>query len=146
MWGDVQMNSAMKITLAASGLFLFVGLIGGVLKYHGIMTRASHRAHPYIDIAHRASLLYSFAALVMAALLNFSPYSDPVQLVITGVPLFFFAMAIAQYFRLGIQGQVTNQFKARNFNTTWGMWLLIVGEVGGVGAIVWGFISTQFVR
>jgi len=136
-------NLAVKLTLAASGIFLFVGLIGGVLKYRGIMTSPNHEAHPYIDIAHRASLLYSFAALVMAALLNFSPYSDQVQLVITGVPLFFFAVAIAQYYRLGLEGKVTNQFKARNFNTTWGMLLLIIGELGGVGAIVWGFISTQ---
>ena len=137
------MNSAVKLTLAASGIFLFVGMVGGVLKYHGIMTSRNHRAHPYIDIAHRASLLYSFAALVMAALLYFSPYSEPVQLVITGVPLFFFAVAIAQYYRLGLEGKVTNQFKERNFTTTWGMLLLIVGELGGVGAIVWGFIATQ---
>ncbi|MDP2868115.1 MAG: hypothetical protein Q8O08_04755 [Methyloversatilis sp.] len=138
------MNLAVKLTLAASGIFLFVGLIGGILKYRGIMTSPNHRAHPYIDIAHRASLLYSFAALVMAALLTFSPYSDPVQILITGVPLFFFSVAIAQYYRLGLEGKVTNQFKERNFNTTWGMLLLIVGELGGVGAIVWGFISTQF--
>lgn len=137
------MNIAVKLTLTASGIFLFVGMVGGVLKYHGIMTSRNHRAHPYIDIAHRASLLYSFAALVMAALLYFSPYSEPVQLVITGVPLFFFAVAIAQYYRLGLEGKVTNQFKERNFTTTWGMLLLIVGELGGVGAIVWGFIATQ---
>lgn len=138
------MNLAVKITLAASGIFLFVGLVGGVLKYRGIMTSPNHRAHPYIDIAHRASLLYSFAALVMAALLTFSPYSDQVQIVITSVPLFFFAVAIAQYFRLGFEGKTTNQFRQRNFNTTWGMLFLIVGELGGVGLIVWGFISTQF--
>lgn len=138
------MNLAVKITLAASGIFLFVGLVGGVLKYRGIMTSPNHRAHPYIDIAHRASLLYSFAALVMAALLTFSPYSDQVQIVITSVPLFFFAVAIAQYFRLGFEGKTTNQFRKRNFNTTWGMLFLIVGELGGVGLIVWGFISTQF--
>ena len=137
------MNLAVKLTLAASGLFLFVGMIGGLLKYRGIMTSPNHRAHPYIDIAHRASLLYSFAALVMAALLYFSPYPLAVQLLITGVPLFFFAVAIAQYFRLGLEGKTTNQFRERNFNTTWGTLLLAVGELGGVGAIVWGFVSTQ---
>lgn len=140
------MNLAVKLTLAASGIFLFVGLIGGILKYRGIMTTPGHRAHPYIDIAHRASLLYSFAALVMAALLIFSPYPDSVQLVITGVPLFFFAAAIARYYRFGLEGKITNQFEERNFHTTWGMLLLIVGELGGVGAIVWGFISSQFLR
>lgn len=69
------MNLAIKLTLAAAGLFLFVGLIGGVLKYCGIMTSPSHRAHPYIDIAHRAALMYSFAALVMAELLRYKPVS-----------------------------------------------------------------------
>ncbi len=138
------MNLAIKITLAASGLFLVVGLIGGILKYHGIMTSPNHRAHPYIDIAHRAALLYSFAALVMAELLKYSPYSESVQLVITSVPLFFFAVAIAQYFKLGLTRETTNQFKKRNLTTTWGMYALIAGELGGVGAIVWGFIVTQF--
>ncbi|MBQ0754891.1 MAG: hypothetical protein KBT87_12030 [Gammaproteobacteria bacterium] len=138
------MNIAIQITLAAAGIFLFVGLIGGVMKYHGIMTSENHRAPVYIDVAHRASLMYSFAALVMAELLKYSPYSVAVQCVITGVPLFFFATAVAQYFKLGIENKVRNQFKQRNFVTTWGMLLLIVGEVGGVGAIVWGFIDTQF--
>lgn len=138
------MNIAIQITLAASGLFLFVGLIGGVMKYHGIMTSENHRAPVYIDVAHRASLMYSFAALVMAELLKYSPYSVAVQCVITAVPLFFFAAAVAQYFKLGVENKVRNQFKQRSFVTTWGMLFLIVGEVGGVGAIVWGFIQTQF--
>lgn len=107
------------------------------------MSSANHKAPPYIDVAHRASFMYSFAALVMAELLKFSPYSEQVQLIITSIPLFFFAMTIGQYFKLSIQNKVTNQLSERNFNTTWGILLLIIGEIGGVGAIVWGFISTQ---
>ena len=140
------MNLAVRLTLAAAGLFLFVGLIGGVLKYRGMTSGPGHRAHPYIDIAHRASLLYSFAALVMAELLRYSPYPEAVQLAITGVPLFFFAAAVGRYYRLGLAGEVSNQFAERTFATTWGMWLLIAGELGGVGAIVWGFVSTQLLR
>lgn len=138
------MTLAIKITLAASGIFLFAGLLLGVLKYRGIMRSPEHCAPVYIDIAHRAALLYSFAALVMAELLKYSPYSETVQLLITCAPLLFFAIAIAQYTKLGLENTTDNQFKERNFNTTWGIWLLIVAEVGGVGAIVWGFISTQF--
>lgn len=141
---SLSLSLSVKVTLAASGLFLLAGLIGGILKYRGIMTSPNHRAHPYIDIGHRAALLYSFAALVMATLLQFSPYSQPVQLVITCVPLFFFAAAIGKYYWLGVQGRVSNQFTQRNFQTTWGMWLLIIGELGGIGAIVWGFVATQF--
>ena len=139
------MDVSVKLTLAASGVFLLAGLFGGVMKYHGIMTRPGHRAHPYIDIAHRAALMYSFTALVMAELLQYSPYSMTVRLWIAAVPLFFFATAIARYFQLGLQGKEKNQFKQRNFLTTWGMALLIVGEVGGVAAIVWGFFSTQII-
>ena len=138
------MNLAIKITLAASGIFLFAGLLLGVLKYRGILRSPEHCAPVYIDIAHRAALLYSFAALVMAELLKYSPYSLNVQLLITRAPLLFFAIAIAQYTLLGLENKTDNQFRERNFNTTWGIWLLIVAEVGGVGAIVWGFISTQF--
>jgi len=138
------MTLAVQITLAAAGIFLFAGLLLGVLKYRGIMRSPQHCAPVYIDIAHRAALMYSFAALVMAELLKYSPYSEPVQLLITGAPLLFFAIAIAQYTKLGLENKTDNQFRERNFNTTWGIWLLIVAEVGGVGAIVWGFISTQF--
>lgn len=137
------MTPAVKLTLAAAGVFLLVAMLGGVLKYRQTMRSPEHRAHPYIDIAHRAALLYSFASLVMAELLKYNPYADAVQLVIAGVPLFFFAVAIGQYFVLGLTGRTTNQFAERNFATTWGMALLIVGEIGGVGAIVWGFLSTQ---
>jgi len=137
-------NLAIKITLAAAGIFLFVGMLGGVLKYRGIMRSPDHCAPVYIDIAHRAALMYSFAALVMAELLKYSPFSDGVQLLSTCAPLFFFAAAIAQYFKLGLQNQTDNQFKERNFNTTWAMLMLIVAEVGGVGMLLWGFIATQF--
>jgi hypothetical protein len=137
------LNLAVKITLLASGIFLFVGMIAGVLKYAGMMNSTQHRAPIYIDIAHRAALLYSFAALVMAALLYFSPYSLTFQLFITGAPLVFFALSIAQYLKLGIENRETTQFSERNFSTTWGMLLLVVGEIGGMGFIVWGFISTQ---
>lgn len=138
------MNLALKITLAAAGIFLFVGMIGGVLKYRGIMRSPDHCAPVYIDIAHRAALLYSFAALVMAELLKYSPFSVGVQLLCTSAPLFFFATAIAQYFKLGLENKTDNQFKKRNFSTTWGMLLLIVAEVGGVGMLLFGFIATQF--
>lgn len=139
------MNLAVKITLLASGIFLLVGMIAGVLKYAGMMKSAQLRAPIYIDIAHRAALLYSFAALVMAALLYFSPYSLTFQLVITGGPLFFFALSIAQYLKLGIENRDSSQFSERNFSNTWGMLLLVIAEIGGMGFILWGFISTQFI-
>ena len=52
-----------KVTVLAAGLIFLLALVLGVWKYRQIMTSADHRAHPYVDIAHRAALLYSFARL-----------------------------------------------------------------------------------
>jgi hypothetical protein len=137
---------AIKITLAASGLFLLTGLLSGILKYRRIMTSPRHRAPVYVDIAHRASLLYSFAALVIARLLEGSPLSPTIQLWAAAVPLALFALTIAGYISHGLRDDTNNIFSERNFTTTWFMYLLILGEVGGVGLIFGGFLYTQLLK
>ncbi|MFY9225174.1 MAG: hypothetical protein WAQ98_21045 [Blastocatellia bacterium] len=138
------MDVAVKLSLLSSGIFLLFGMISGVIKYQFIITSKDSRAPTYIDIAHRASFLYSFAALVIAKLLEFSPYTVTVKLVICGVPLAFFALTIMGYLITGLKNKTDNMFATKNFITTWFMYLLIVGEIGGMVLIVWGFISTQF--
>ncbi len=140
------MSLAEKISLAASGIFLMSGLLTGILKYQRIMSSPEHRAPVYVDIAHRASFLYSFAALVIARLLEYSPYSQTVQVLAAGVPLLFFAITIMGYTAHGLKNDTENIFSERNFTTTWYMYLLIFGEVGGVAVILWGFLSTQLFR
>ena len=137
------MNTAIKLSLTASGIFLMTGLLTGILKYRRIMLSAEHRAPVYVDIAHRASLLYSFASLVMAKLLEYSPYSERVQTLAAAVPLAFFAITICGYIAHGLIDKTDNLFLDRNFTTTWYMYALIVGEVGGFAIILWGFLSTQ---
>ena len=139
------MNIAIKITLLFSGIYLIVGMLTGILKYRGMMRSEKHEAPIYIDIAHRASLLYSFAALVMAKLLEFSPFPLWLQLTSTVIPLIYFTLAIASYIKLGLQNIETTQFSERNFITTWFMYSLIIGEIGGVFLLVIGFVYTQFI-
>jgi hypothetical protein len=138
-----MMSPASRLALTASGLFLLFGLATGVWKYRRIMTSPHHRAPVYVDIAHRAALLYSFAALVMMKLVEYSPYSTAVQLWATAVPLFLFAAALFSYAYHGFLEDTENQLAERNFFTTWGMAILIAGEVGGVLVLFWGFVSTQ---
>ena len=138
-----MMSPAVRLSLTASGLFLLTGLATGVWKYRRILTSPEHRAPLYVDIAHRAALLYSFAALVMMKLVEYSPYSNGVQIAATGVPLFFFAAAVASYVYHGYFEDTENQLAERNFVSTWGMALLIAGEIGGVLVLFWGFVSTQ---
>lgn len=141
-----MMNIAIKLSLAASGAFLLVGMLLGIVKYRRIMSSAEHRAPVYIDIAHRASFLYSFATLVIARLLEFSPYSTTVQLFAAGVPVIFFALTITGYATHGFRDDTENLFSERNFITTWFMYALIAGEIGGMSIVLWGFIRTQLIH
>ena len=138
------MTLAIKIALLGSGVFLLTAMLVGILKYRGMMRSEKHEAPMYIDIAHRAALLYAFAALVIAKLLEFSPFSENVQILIGGIPLVYFALTIIGYIKLGLENRETTQFSERNFITTWFMYGLIAGEIGGIALIVGGFIYTQF--
>lgn len=138
------MNLAVKISLLSSGLFLLSGMLIGIVKHQQMLKSADHMASAYIDIAHRAALLYSFAMLVIAKLLEYSPYSEIVQLAAMATVLTFLSVTIVGYFVTGIMNKTDNLFRRRDFRTTWYVYMLTVGEIGGLAVIIWGFISTQF--
>src|SRR5512139_3166444 len=137
------MNLAAKISLLASGLLLLAGMLIGLVKHQQMLKSADHLAPAYIDIAHRAAFLYSFAMLVIAKLLEYSPYSETVQLISMSAVLIFFAVTIVGYFSHGMINKTDNLFRERNFSTTWYVYMLAAGEIGGLSVIIWGFISTQ---
>jgi hypothetical protein len=140
------MNLSVKIALLFSGLFLLNGMITGVWKYARIMSSAEHKAPVYVDIAHRASFFYSFASLVIAKLIEFSPFSDFWQTLIITFPLSYFVLTVFGYMKEGYLDRTENMFSERNFVTTWFMYGLIAGEIGGLVFILGGFIYTQFLR
>lgn len=140
------MTLAVKISLLFAGLFLLNGMITGVWKYAKIMSSTEHRAPVYIDIAHRASFFYSFASLVIAKLLEFSPFSPNWQIVIAAFPLAYFLLTVAGYMKEGALDRTENIFSQRNFVTTWFMYGLIAAEIGGLVLILGGFVFTQFLR
>jgi hypothetical protein len=138
------MNLSIKIALLVSGIFLLNGMLTGVWKYAKIMKSPEHTAPVYVDIAHRASFFYSFASLVIAKLLEFSPFSFFWQIVIITFPLSYFILTIIGYMKEGYLNKTENMFSERNFVTTWFMYGLIVGEIGGFALILGGYIYTQF--
>jgi hypothetical protein len=138
------MNLSIKIALLASGLFLLSGMLTGVWKYARIMSSAERQAPVYVDIAHRASFLYSFACLVIAKLIEYSPFSDFQQVVIVGVPIFYFILSVAAYVKEGFLNRTENMFAERGLVPRWFMYGLIAGEIGGFLLILGGFIYTQF--
>src|SRR5574341_873402 len=105
------MDSASKLTLIAIGVFFLTGLLTGIWKYILIVKSERHETPRYVSVAHQASLLYTFAALVLLKFLEFSPYTETINLLAVGFPLFFFALAIATYIAHGILQDTDNQFQ-----------------------------------
>jgi len=132
-----------KITLLAAGLIFLLALVLGVWKYRQIMVSDDHRAHPYVDIAHRAALLYSFATLLIAIFVELSAWPAWVNLTAAMVVVFFFVGAIASYISHGARRDTVNQFENADRRTALSMALLIAGEIGGFAVILTGFIVGQ---
>ncbi|OBG67518.1 hypothetical protein [Mycobacterium sp. E735] len=133
-----------KITLLAAGLIFLLALVLGVWKYRQIMTADDHRAHPYVDIAHRAALLYSFATLLLAVFVELSAWPAWLNLAAAGVVVFFFVGAILSYIGHGARRDTVNQFENPVPGTGVMMALLIAGEIGGFGVLLAGFIAGEF--
>jgi preprotein translocase subunit SecG len=133
-----------KITLLAAGLTFLLALVLGVWKYRQIMVADDHRAHPYVDIAHRAALLYSFATLLLAAFVELSAWPAWVNLTAAMIVVFFFVAAILGYISHGVRRDTVNQFESPDRALRVAMVLLIVGEIGGFGVLLAGFIVGQF--
>ena len=98
------------LTLLAAGLVFLLALFLGVWKYRQMAASPEHVAHPYVDIAHRASLLYSFATLLIAVFVELSAWPTWVDLTAAGVLVFFFLVAIGSYILHGALKDTTNQF------------------------------------
>jgi phosphatidylglycerophosphate synthase len=134
-----------KITLLAAGLIFLLALVLGVWKYRQIMVAEDHRAHPYVDIAHRAALLYAFATLLIAVFVELSAWPAWVNLTAAMVVVFFFVAAIASYIEHGARRDTENQFERPTRGLEVSMALLILGEIGGFAVIFAGFIVGQLV-
>src|SRR5258708_32394916 len=134
-----------KITLLAAGLIFLLALVLGVWKYRQIMVSDDHRAHPYVDIAHRAALLYSFATLLLATFVELSAWPVWVNLIAAMVVVFFFVGAIVGYIVHGARRDTINQFDPPVSGTGVFMALLILGEIGGFAVVFAGFIVGQLV-
>jgi hypothetical protein len=133
-----------RITLLAAGLIFLLALALGVWKYRQVLLADDHRAHPYVDIAHRAALLYSFATLLIAVFVQLSAWPAWVNLTAATIVVFFFVAAIVGYISHGLRRDTVNQFENPDRALKVGMVLLIAGEIGGFGVILAGFVVAQF--
>lgn len=139
----MEIGSDTKAVVLAAGLIFLWALLLGVWKYRQIVASEDAQAHPYVDIAHRAALMYSFATLLLAAFVELSGFATAVNLIAAFVPIFFFAAAIAGYTVHGALRDTDNQFRDPVPGTSAFMWALVIGEVGGVAVLIAGFLDGQ---
>jgi hypothetical protein len=142
---------AVRLSLIAAGIFFSSGLLTGAWKYFHIARSANAQAPVYVDIAHRTSLFYSFAALLVAQFAALSAFSPQVNLWAAAVPLAFFGGAIAGYIIHGLLNDTDNQFRAPHKVGAMAlpkgglhgfMWLLMLGEIGGFAVLFAGFLKS----
>ncbi|WP_436872232.1 hypothetical protein [Acinetobacter haemolyticus] len=142
-----ELKDATQIAIVFSGMFLWIGMLTGVWKYYQIRQTEQARAHYYVDIAHRSSLLYAAASLILAVLSHFTILAESVVLFCVLANLFFFAMSILTYIIHGLLKDTTNQFKrphqlGRLTLPTWSMTImmlaLIIVELGATGILLLG--------
>ncbi|MFV5491907.1 hypothetical protein [Acinetobacter sp. ASP199] len=149
----IELSLAVKLAILFSGIFLWVGMLTGVWKYMQIRSSAQSRAHYYVDIAHRSSLLYAPAALILAVLAYYSEFSETVNLICVVLNLAFFSFSIGAYILHGMLQDTINQFRKPHqvgkfqlpgILMTLAMIGLIVAELGGTGILLWGAAQGLF--
>ncbi|MFP2923609.1 hypothetical protein ACLESO_00025 [Pyxidicoccus sp. 3LG] len=145
------MHLAQSISVFAAGGFLLAGLSFGVWKYAQISRSPKAQASTYVDIAHRAALLYSFACLVVERFVILSTLEENVELAAVLSVVGFFAFGLSSYVVHGVLKDTDNQF-ARPYKLgkaelppavmVGSMVALIVGELGGFAVLFWGALSS----
>lgn len=142
---------AVRLCVIAAGVFFLAGLLTGVWKYWHIARTANAQAPAYVDIAHRASLMYSFAALLLGQFAALSAFSAEVNLWAAAVPLALFAAAIAGYIAHGWLNDTDNQMRRPHrigdvalprHGLLLFMLVLIAGEIGGFLVLFVGALQT----
>jgi hypothetical protein len=130
------------VLLLAAAMFLWALLLG-VWKFRQMDAAEDGLAHPYMDIAHRAALLYSFALLLIATFVQLSAWGVLVNLLAAGALAFYFFAAVAGYMLHGWKRDTDNQFRRPMRGLEVFMASLIVAEIGGWLVLVAGFLDAQ---
>lgn len=139
----MELDGDTKAVLLAAGLMFLLALLLGVWKYRQITASPEARAHPYVDIAHRTALLYSFALLLVATFVELSGWGTAVNLVAAGAMAFYFFAAVVGYALHGWRRDTDNQFRDPVPGMHPFMVSLIVAEIGGWIVLIAGFLDGQ---
>lgn len=133
--------TAPTLALLCAASFFLSGLLTGVWKYWQMSSSADGLAHPYVDIAHRASLLYAFAATMLAYFTEVSQLPNTVELIATSLLVAYFALAILGYIGHAYRRDTDNQVRDIKTAGKVFLWSLVVAEIGGFLVIFYGLAT-----
>ncbi|KAF2775241.1 hypothetical protein [Streptomyces sp. OM5714] len=130
--------------LFAAGLIFLAALILGVWKWQQSISSPDGTAHRYVNVAHNAGLMYSFAtSAIVAPLVQLSGWPSAVNITAATATIGMFIVTISNYVRLGIEGRTDNQMRDRRRSLRGVREALIIGEIGGTAVLLSGFASAQ---
>jgi len=140
---------ASKIAVLSAGVFFLVGLVCGAWKYLHISRSEDATAPVYVDIAHRAALMYAFACLLIERFVVLSKLGANIETAAVLAQVVFFALAVFAYIVHGLLRDTNNQLARPhrlgaatlpNAMMTTFMLALIAGEIGGFAVLLWGSV------
>lgn len=131
---------AHSLTIIAAGVFFLNALLTGVWKYAAMARSPSGLAHPYVDVAHRSSLLYSFAAILLSVFVEISQLDPRMEFIAASFLVAYFAMAIISYMAQGWRKKTDNQLHRASASIHIFMWTLIAAEIVGFVVLFYGVI------
>lgn len=88
--------------------------------------------------------MYSFAALLLATLVEISQLSSTIEFVATFFLVIYFAMAIISYMVQGFLKKTENQYINAPPIVDLFMWSLIIAEIGGFCVLLFGAVTAIF--
>ena len=130
--------------LFLAGLIFTAAMILGVWKWQQAISSPDGTAHRYVNVAHNAGLMYSFAtSAIIAPLVQFSDWPTAVNIGAATVIIGMFVVTIANYIHLGLQAGTDNQMRDSRSGLRFVREALITGEIGGTVVLLAGFSSAQ---
>ena len=141
--GAFELAADTKAVLLAAGLIFLLALVLGVWKYRQMASSPDGLAHPYVDTAHRAALLYSFATLLIAVFVELSGWSETVDSIAAFVVIFYFLAAVGSYIWHGARRDTDNQIRDPVRGTGVFFWSLVVAEIAGFSVLAGGAYASD---
>lgn len=140
----MSIQTGTAAVLFSAGLIFLLALLLGVWKWQAMTKAPDGLAHPYIDIAHRAALMYSFATSLIALFVELSGWPTVINVAAAATLITLFVGTIANYSRLGLDGRTDNQMRNAPSHLRFVLSALIIGEIGGFTVLLTGFVAGQF--